>query len=534
MAIAEPKSNAPSFRAVSTIMGAIMGSRVLGLVREMVLNAFFGAGKELDAFYTAFRIPNLLRDLFAEGALSTSFVTVFSKKLTAENKEHAMRLANVIVSIFSVVLTLIVAAGIYWSEEIVIYLAPGFIAIPGKIELTIELTQILFPFIAFVSLAAVFMGLLNSLGSFGLPASASTAFNATSIIFGIAFGYWFDPNFGPRAIYGFAIGTVIGGIIQWAILLPKSYKFGYRMRWVADWKDTGFHEVLKLMIPAVIGSAAIQINVLVNTFFASFFQDGAVTYLNNAFRLMQLPIGMFGVAIGMVTLPAVAKSMATVDKEKFASQIESGLRLVFFLSIPATVGLWIFSEPIVSVLYERGQFTYDDTLNTALMLQGYLIGLTAYGATKVVGPAFYALDEPFIPLKVSIIGIGLNVVLILFFTRVLKMGMVSLPVVTAMVAIINFLQLVFYMKSKVKTLNLMSLFQGLFLCFLASVVMGLGIFLGKEMFWNPQMGLILKLLFLAVGITFGGILYFGMAYLLRLKEWEWIGGALKRRLSKNS
>ncbi|MBN1626262.1 MAG: murein biosynthesis integral membrane protein MurJ, partial [Deltaproteobacteria bacterium] len=334
------------------IMIAVMGSRVLGLVREMVLTAIFGAGKELDAFLMAFRIPNLLRDLFAEGALSVSFVTTFSKKMETEGKASAFRLASQVISFVCLVVGIITLLGISGSEWIVKLIASGFYSIPGKGELTVNLTRILFPFIFFVSLAAVYMGLLNSLGSFGLPASASTAFNAVSIVIGLGIGWLIDPGLGPNAIYGFAIGTVLGGIVQFLIQVPRSVKFGFHYRWILDWKDSGLRQVLILTLPSIIAGAAVQVNVLVNSGFASWLGDGAVTWLNSAFRLMQFPIGMFGVAIASVVLPMVSRSAAQADMDLFRDKISEGIKLALFLTVPASVGLAVLAGPIIVIIYQ--------------------------------------------------------------------------------------------------------------------------------------------------------------------------------------
>lgn len=311
-------------KSAGKIMAAIFGSRILGLVREVVLSSIFGASLQLDALKVAFRIPNLLRDLFAEGALSTAFVTVFSKKLQTEGKAPAFHLANLVLTTLAATLSLITLLGILLSPWIVSLLAHEFGDIQGKFELTVNLTRLMFPFILFVSLAAFYMGLLNSLGSFGLPASASTAFNVVSILTGLALGYFLDPGFGTLSIYGFAIGVLLGGIAQLLIQVPKALQLGYLPRLAWNLKDEGLRKVMILMAPAIIGGAAVQINVMVNTRFAAGLGNGAVTCLDNAFRLMQLPIGLFGVAVATVTLPAISRSAATLDIPAFRSKIQKG------------------------------------------------------------------------------------------------------------------------------------------------------------------------------------------------------------------
>jgi len=433
-------------RPASRIMLAVLGSRVLGLVREVILNSIFGAGKELDAFLAAFRIPNLLRDLFAEGALSTAFVTTFSKKLATDGQAAAFRLANLVSSASIAFMAAVVIIGILGSESIVGTIGWGLHDDPYKLSLTVDLTRILFPFIFFVSLAAIWMGLLNSLGSFGIPASASSAFNLVSILCGLAIGYWIDPHLGHQSIYGFAIGTVIGGIAQWIIQVPKARSLGYRFKWEWDWRDAGLRHVLILMAPAIVGGAAVQVNVLVNTSFALMLEDGSVTWLNNAFRLMQLPIGLFGVAIATVTLPSVSRSFALDDHGAFRSKLAEGLRLATFLTLPASVGLILLAGPVIGLIYQRGAFTASDTARTAIALQAYAFGLAPYAAIKILSPAFYALGLPRVPLRISLIGIALNLGLNSLFVFVLHWQVAGLALSTALVAIINLVQLLFALR----------------------------------------------------------------------------------------
>lgn len=512
-------------------MLAIFGSRLLGLVREVVMNSIFGAGRELDAFLAAFRIPNLLRDLFAEGALSTAFVSTFSKKLAVEGRAAAFRLANLVSSTAMVVMAAIVLVGIWGAEVLVDLIGWGVQEDPGKLALTVELTRIMFPFILLVSMAAVWMGLLNSLGSFGLPASASTAFNLVSIAAGLACGWLFDPDFGPRAIYGFAIGTVLGGAAQWLIQVPKARALGYRLHWAWDLSDPGLREVLRLMGPAVVGGAAVQVNVLVNTSFAFTLEEGAVTCLNNAFRLMQLPIGLFGVAIATVTLPSVARSAALADPEAVRGKLREGLRLATFLTLPAATGLVLLALPVVRLIFERGAFNLEDSQNTARALQAYAAGLVAYAAIKVLSPAFYALGLPRVPLRVSLIGIGLNLVLNSFFILVLDWGVAGLALSTSLVALINCGQLVWALRRPLGGITAPGFIAALAKIALAAGIMAAGLAVTEVLVgaWL-EAGFFPRLAATCLLIGCGMGLYFGAATLLRLEEAA-VGMRLARRLS---
>src|SRR5436305_2385212 len=375
--MAEQSGKRVSARATGVVGLAVLSSRVLGLVREMIFAGLFGAGKNLDAFLMAFRVPNLLRDLFAEGALSTAFITTFSKRIAVQGDESAWQLANKVATLTAVFMSAITLLGIW--------LAPQFIGLmtwwswsPEKTELTILLTRVMWPFILLVALAALVMGMLNAKNVSGMPAMASTFFNLGSIIAGVAFGWWFDPRFGSRALIGLAIGTLVGGLWQLTAQFPSLRRVGYRFRPDFVWRDEGVRKVLSLMAPAVIAASAVQVNVLVNSAFAAQLGDGPVSWLNIAFRLMQLPLGLFGVAVATVTLPLVSRSAALGNTAEFRGALAHSLRLVMLLTIPSAIGLAMLAEPIISVIYQHGRFTADATHQTAGALRFYAIGLVGY------------------------------------------------------------------------------------------------------------------------------------------------------------
>src|SRR5215468_1848496 len=403
-----------STRATGVVGIAILSSRVLGLIRETIFAGLFGAGRNLDAFLMAFRLPNLLRDLFAEGALSTAFITTFSKKIAVEGDESAWRLANKVATLTAVFMSAVTLLGIIFAPQLVDLLT-WWSWPPDKTALTILLTRIMWPFMLLVSLAALVMGMLNAKHVFGPPAMASSYFNLGSIIAGVALGWWLDPQFGERSLVGLAIGTLIGGAWQLAGQFPSLWRVGYSYRPDFHWRDQGVRTVLTLMGPAVIAASAVQVNVLINSGFAARLGDGPVSWLNIAFRLMQLPLGIFGVAVGTVTLPLVSRTAALGDMAAFRSALAHAIRLVTLLTIPAAVGLILLAEPIISVIYEHGRFTPEATRQTAGALQFYAIGLAAYSAVKVLAPAFYALDKRYLPMMVSIFSIITNFVLNWFF-----------------------------------------------------------------------------------------------------------------------
>jgi putative peptidoglycan lipid II flippase len=439
---------------------AVALSRITGLVRDMVFARFFGAGMIYDAFLAAFRIPNLLRDLLAEGALSSAFVTTFTQYIAVKGEREAFRLSNLVTSILAPAVALCSLLGMVFAPQVVDLMFPGFAAVPGKRDLTILLTRIMMPFLLFIALAAKSMGVLHARGIFGIPNLASAFFNLGSILTGLLLGFGLGPVLGFDPIVGMAIGTLIGGMLQYFVQWPSLHRTGLRYRPEISFADPGVRQIFRLMGPAVIGTAAVQVNVVVNSKFASEILDasgqvanGPVSWLGFAFRLMQLPIGLFGVAIASATLPAISASAATEDIPEFRSTLSSSLGLVFLLCLPSAAGLIVLAEPIVGVLFERGRFTPYDTQQTALALAGYALGLTGYAAIKVLTPAFYALNDVRIPAAASIGSIAINYFLNWTFIRVFNLGHAGLAFSTSLVATINFAVLIVCLRRKIRRLE---------------------------------------------------------------------------------
>jgi len=438
-------------KAAGIIGLAVMCSRLLGLAREQIFAALFGGGAAMDAFTAAFRIPNLLRDLFAEGALSTAFVTTFSKTIARGGDDAAWRLANKVATLTALVLGALCVAGIVFSAQLVALLAPGFD--PEKAALTAQLTRIMFPFILLVSLAALVMGMLNSKSVFGMPAMASSFFNLGSILGGVGLGFWIDPHFGPRALLGLGAATVLGGALQLIVQLPSLARLGYRFRPDFHWRDAGVKAILLLMGPSVIAASTTQFNVLVNSMFASTLGDGPIFWLSIAFRLMQLPLGLFGVALGTVTLPLLSRLVVAGQMTAFRTELARALRLAMLLTIPSTVGLIVLAEPIISVLYQHGKFTAAEAAQAAGALRFYAIGLAGYAALKVLVNAFYALDRRKTPMFVSFLAVALNLLLNWIFTLHLGWGHRGLAFSTGCIASINFLLLYALMRRQLHGLE---------------------------------------------------------------------------------
>jgi putative peptidoglycan lipid II flippase len=470
-------------RSARTVSIAVLCSRVLGLVREQVLAALFGANREFDAFLTAFRIPNLLRDLFAEGALSAAFVTTFSQKLSAEGDKAAWRLANLVLNALILVLAGITLIGVIISPLLVRMIAPGFSEIPGKVELTTTLTRIMFPFLLMVALAALAMGMLNAKHRFGVPASASMMFNIGSIVGGLAFafilapGFMHNPALAGRAMVGMSIGTLIGGALQWIIQVPSLRKVGYRFQPILDWHDPGFRQVLRLLGPSVLGTAAVQMNVFVDQWFASWPQmsgpngSGAVTWLNCAFRLMQFPIGVFGVAIGVATLPTVSAHAVKGNMVEFRKTLARSIRLAFFLCVPAACGMWILATPIISAIYQHGRFDAFATAETAACVRAFAVGLVAYAAIKIIAPTFYALGDSRTPMYVTVASVVVNGGTDYLFAVKFGMGPAGLALSTSTVALCNFFLLLALMRRKIGRIEVSTLLRSFVKIGAASAIM---------------------------------------------------------------
>ncbi len=411
-----------------------MASRILGLVRDQVLAYYFGAGDAMDAFRVAFKLPNLVRDLFAEGAMSAAFVPTFTRELTTHGKQRAFNLANSVVWGLLLITGVLVLAGTIFAEPIVGFFAEGFGAVPGKLALTVFLARIMFPFLMLVAVAAVFMGMLNVLGHFFVPALSPAMFNVATIAIALVF-IPLAPSMGIQPIVLIAIATLVGGLGQLVIQWQPLRREGYALKPMLDFKDPALSRVLLLMGPGTIGMAATQINLVVNMRFATGEGTGAISWLDYAFRVMYLPIGLFGVSIAAASTPALSRLAALNDTGRMRTTVGSAIGLMLALNLPATLGLLALAVPIVAVLFERGNFTRADTFATALALQYYAIGLVGYSVVRIVSPAFYALHKSRIPIIASVTSVVINIVLNAVLVRV--MGYSGLALGTSIAAIAN-------------------------------------------------------------------------------------------------
>ena len=425
-------------RTAGLISAATMLSRLFGLVREQLFAALLGASLLADAFIVAFRIPNLLRDLFAEGALSQAFIPTFQRERTHRGDDAAFDLGNRVAGTLLVIVGSLVLLGALFATPICDFLGQNFDENPGQLELAATLTRIMLPFLPVISLAAVAMGMLNAHHRFTAPALAPAMFNIACIAVGS--GIYLAGVEGEWVVIAWSIGTLLGGLCQLGIQLPSLWKLGYRPRLRVDlaFRHPQLRKIRALMLPAIGGLAAVQINIIVNTLFATT-QDGAATCLNYAFRFLQLPIGVFGVAIATVSTTRYGDAASRADPEAAARHLAEGLRLTFFLTVPATVGLVLLAEPIVRLIYFRGAFDLKALVWTTDALKLYAVGLTAYSAVKVIAPAFYAFDSARIPMLASMAAVAINLALNIslhprYGFRVLALG-------TAVAALVNVITL---------------------------------------------------------------------------------------------
>ena len=527
---------------------AVMFSRVLGLVREQVFAYYFGAGFLNDAYQAAFTIPNVLRDLFAEGALSAAFVKVFTDYQINKSEAEAWKLASLVFNALAVVLSVVTILGILLAPYLVPVITQGFS--PEKIQLTVTMTQIMFPFILLVALAAVAMGVLNTKGIFGIPASASTVFNVVSIFFGLGMAYWLsgggwlksvDRNAVPElpaqwAIIGMAFGTLIGGAAQLLMQIPSLLKVGFRFTPLLSFKDEGVRKVMRLMGPAILGTSAVQINVLVNLAIVSGI-DGGRSWLGYAFRLMQFPIGVFGVAIGIASVPVLSRMASENRFDDFRDTLSSSLKLVFLLTLPSACGLIVLGEPIIHLIYSRGAFTEADVSMTAFALAAYSVGLTGYAAIKILSPAFYALNDAKTPMMIAVGSIAVNTLASFFFRDLLgryDLGHVGVALATSSVALVNFFALALLMRKRIGGLNGREIFKAFTKIAVASTVLSAVCYFSYRLL-NDSLGaktLTVKFLEVFIPILLGGIAFAAVSKILRVGEIDKLFNTLKRKFGR--
>ncbi len=497
-------------------------SRVFGLARDAVIAYTLGTKAAADAFYVAFRIPNLLRRMLAEGNLTISFVPVFTESLHRSQKE-AKEVADVTFTLLTLVLTAVTLFGVLGASWFVHLTAWGFTEDPKKFALTVALTRITFPYIFLVSLGALMMGILNAKKHFAMPALAPVLLNVGIILGTLVL----SPYFSQPSI-GIAWGVLIGGVLQLLIQVPILVKKGFLPRFNFHFKIPGVRKILRLMGPTLYGSAVYQINILVMTFLASFLPSGSISYLWYADRVMEFPLGVFAISLATVALPLLSDHAVKKDHAKLKATLREVLSMVWLVNIPAAVGLAVLAQPILALLFFRGDFGISSTQQTAQALYYFALGLPFISAARITASAFYALQEARKPVRAANLSVVVNILAggILFF----PMGHRGLALAVSLGGAANLALLLFYYRKQVGPLGLKSLLQDTAKIVLASAIMG-GALLWIMQYWNLTFApLWHRLFFVMVLIVAGAIIYGVLAWALGIEGLRPLRAAVQRRL----
>ncbi len=511
---------------------ATFASRILGVGRDILMAVYFGTGRDADAFGVATRIPTLLRDLFAEGAMSAAFVPTFTRYLTREGRPAAWRLGSQVVNALLLVTGVLVLLGIVFAGPIVERIASEYAQVPGKLEETIVLTRVNMPFLLLIAIAAAFMGMLNALRRFFVPAFSPAMYNVVFIAC-VAAGVPLFRAVGIEPVMALSAGMLLGGLAQILFQWPVLQREGYRHAWVLDPRDPGLHELLILIGPGALGVAAAQVNLLVNTVLATN-ENGAVAALQYAFRLMYLPIGIFGVSIATAAIPDLARQAAIGSHPDMRRTLSSGLRLMLMLSVPATVGLMVLSGPIVELVFQRGQFGAESTLRVASALFFYAPGVIGYSVVKIASPSFYSLQDARTPVAVSVVTILANIGLNIWLDRLL--GFRGLALGTAIAANINAGLLLILLARRIGGIDERRVLLSSIKIGAASAVMGVAAFYGEGWLHAALpgrligMALVPRALRVAGGIGAGLATLAVTAWLLRIEEFSQALGKTVQRL----
>jgi putative peptidoglycan lipid II flippase len=499
-------------KSAGTLGAVATVSRIFGYFRDAAMAWVLGAGFGMDAFAVAYRLANLFRRLVAEGSMSSVFVPVFVAYREGHSREELWDFARKFFYALTLVTGLIVAAQVIFAPLIVGLMAPGFVQVPGKWELTVFLTRLMAPYLLFVALAAFFRGILNSYGRFALPAFSSVYFNLAVIASAFLIVPWLKE---PAA--GIAIGVLIGGALQWLSQLPAVIRCGMSFRFGISLSHPEIRKVGKLMAPGILGTGVLQINLVVASLMASFLREGSVSHLYYADRIMELVLGIFVVSLTTVTVPEMARSAARNQMGEVKSTLMFSLRSISFVAIPATVGLFLLSDPIVHVLFERGRFTALDTERTAAALAYFSVGLCFIAANRILVSAFYALQDTKTPVQIASISLAANALLNWALMHPLKEGGIALA--TSLAAVLSVVQLVWIFEKRFGALDWMKFRESVLRIALSSAVMGFSALVFLRIFqFHESQELVWKLAGLFGTIVLSVLIYIGACLLFRVDE----------------
>ena len=499
-------------RAAGILGSATMLSRIMGMVRDMVVSRLFGAGLATDAFFAAFQIPNMLRRFFAEGALTSAFVPTFSATLTKRGDDKARELANTCFTLLTIIMALVTLAGIILSPLIVSLMFPGFKAEPGKFELAVLLNRLMFPYIFFISLVALCMGILNTLRHFFTPAISTVFLNISMIVAALCLRGFFE-----APITALAVGVLIGGCIQLALQLPVLWKKGFPLRPNFNFNSPEVRSIALLMLPSVFGVGVYYLNIMVSAILASLLPQGSVSYLYYAQRLFEFPQGIFTVSVAQAVLPSMSRQAAAGDVAAMKETLSFGVRLTLFITIPAMAGLMVCSTPIFSLIFMGGAFDYQTAVNSASALLYYSVGLSFVALTRVLAPVFYALKDTRTPVITAFITFVINLGLSLVLMGPLKHG--GLALATTLSAFCNMLMLLWFLRRKIGSFGGGGILVTAFKSTVASIPMAAAVwYLCSFIDWSQSGHKVLKGSVLGGSILCGGAIYMLAVKLLRSEE----------------
>ncbi len=502
-------------KAAGAVSGMTILSRIFGFIRDAFIAMTFGSSTAADAFFVAFRIPNMQRRVLGDGAVSSAFIPVFAEVLAQNGKQAAQELTANILNILMILLAIASLALFIFSPAVVTVFAPGFLDNPEKFKLTVDLTRWMAPYLFFIGLTAFSMGILNSLKVFALPAATPILQN----ILMIASMIILVPQM-EEPIFGLAIGVVIGGALQVLIQLPLIRKKGYGFKKYLRFKQPEVLKIAKLMGPAIFGLAVYEVNLLVDTLLASTLAEGSISYLYYGNRLVQLPLGVFATALAIVLLPTLSRHAAQGELKNLVKTLSFSIRFILFITIPATIGLIILREPIVNTLWERGAFLHTTTQNTAVALLYYSIGLCAFSGIKIIAPAFYSLQDTKTPAKIGIYSMGLNIVLNLILMGPLKHG--GLALAPSLSALFNVIVLMHYLRKRLGLLEGRKIFKSSIKVSIAAGAMGLITYFTKETFFNFNDPIEIRIAGLFACISSGILIYALISHFFRNEEWQFL------------
>jgi putative peptidoglycan lipid II flippase len=512
-------------RSAGLIGSFTMLSRVLGMIRDMVVAAFFGAGMFTDAFFVAFSIPNILRRLVGEGSLTVSFVPIFTEYLKRHGREESLRLAHIAITLVVIALAGMTLLGIAIAEPLVKIMAPGFQDVPGKIELTVWLTQCMFPYTFFICLVALAMGILNSFRHFTAPALAPVLLNISMIACVLAFH---DRFYYPDL--SLVTGVLAGGILQLALQIPFLWKFGVRFKIILDMAHPALRRIGLLMLPSVFGIAVTQINILVSTIFISPFPGGR-SFLYYADRMIELPVGVFAIALGTAILPTLSRFAADDDMNSLGKSLGYGMRLLAMVIIPSMVGLMILRVPIVNLIFERKEFSHNDSIATARTLLYFATGLWAFSWIRIIVPAYYSLKDARTPVIAGCIAMLVNIAGCIILPRYLQYAGIALSIAVA--GMVNFAILIILIRKRLPSLDGIKILSALIKIIAACIPMGILIYpVTRIELWQDPGQVILKIIWMSASVAGGILVYIIFAWLLRLEELKALRGIIQDQISR--